>query len=442
MKIIVALCSAIVWGSGQVINKQKLKGLVFFLIQGIFVFIELSTGTLNVLTGISEPTFRNSGYFTKGLWGLITLGEIPRLGSATLVFDHSILLMVGGIISTVILLLFILVWIWNIKDAYMSRKSIEDGEKTSSVQYVKNLWEKSFEYIMITPGTILVLFISVIPIVFSVAIAFTNYNRNVIPPRYVVEWIGFGTFSDIINIPIWSSTFLGVFTWTIAWAFLSTLTAYGLGLLQAVLINAKGIRFKAMWRSIYILPWAVPTLVSMLVFRTMFNREGAFNQLLMNIGIISEAIPFLSNATWARTVLILVNMWLSFPFYMALISGVMTSISPELYEAVEIDGGNSWHKFRHISMPTILTATSPLIIMGITGNFNSFGTIFFITEGGPLNPNYQMAGSTDLLITWIFKLTLNQRMYNYASAISILIFVVIAAVTAINLMRTRAFKED
>ena len=197
-----------------------------------------------------------------------------------------------------------------------------------------------------------------------------------------------------------------------------------------------------MWRGILILPWAVPKMVSQLIFKTMFNREGAFNQLLLNTGIISEEIPFLSNTTWARTVLILVNMWLSFPYYMAIISGVMTSISPELYEAVELDGGNSWHKFLHISMPTILTATSPLIVMGITGNFNSFGTIYFITGGGPLNPNYQMAGSTDLLITWIFKLTLNQRMYNYASAISILIFIVIASVTAINLMRSRAFKED
>ena len=442
MKIIVTLCSAFIWGSGQFINKQKLKGFVFFLIQCTFVFVELSTGTLNVLLGISEPTFRNCGYFTKGLWGLITLGEIPRLGSATLVYDHSILLMIGGIISTIILLLFALVWIWNIRDAYKSRMAIEQGEKISSAQYVKNLWERSFEYIMITPGTILVLFISVIPVLFSIAVAFTNYNRNAIPPRFIMEWVGFKTFSDIMNIPIWSSTFLRVLAWTIAWAFISTLTAYGLGLLQEVLINAKGIRFKAMWRGILILPWAVPTMVSLLIFRTMFHREGAFNQLLMNSGIISEAIPFLSNTAWARTILILVNMWLSFPFYMALISGVMTSISPELYEAVEIDGGNSWHKFRYISMPTILTATSPIIVMGITGNFNSFSTIFFITGGRPLDLNYQMAGTTDLLITWIFKLTLDQRMYNFASAISILIFIVIATVTAFNLMRTRAFKED
>jgi arabinogalactan oligomer/maltooligosaccharide transport system permease protein len=127
---------------------------------------------------------------------------------------------------------------------------------------------------------------------------------------------------------------------------------------------------------------------------------------------------------------------------MALISGVMTATSPELYEAVEIDGGNSWHKFRNISLPTILTATAPLIVMNITFNFNNFGMIYFLTEGGPSNPNYQIAGSTDLLISWIFKLVYENRMYNFAAAIAILIFIVIATASGFNLVRTRAFKGE
>ncbi|MCL2004209.1 MAG: sugar ABC transporter permease [Oscillospiraceae bacterium] len=442
MKIITAICSAVIWGSGQFINKQRLKGLVFFLIQGILIFAELSTGTLDVLTGVAEPAFRNCGFFTKGLWGLMTLGEIPRESSATLVYDHSLMLLIGGIISTVVLLLFVLVWMWNIRDAYRSRAKIEQGETISSIEYVKNLWKNSFEYIMITPGALLVLFISVIPVLTSIAVAFTNYNRNTIPPLNLVDWTGFKTFTDMIRIPIWGSTFVRVFTWNVVWAFLATFTAYGFGLLTAVLINAKGIRFKVMWRGIYILPWAVPGMVSLLIFRLLFNREGAFNQLLLGAGIINEAIPFFSDTNWARTVLILVNMWLGFPFFMALISGVMTSISPELYEAVDIDGGTGWHKFRYISLPTILTATSPMLVMSVTNNFNNFGAVYFLTGGGPLNPKYQMAGTTDLLISWIFKLTLTQRMYNIAAAVSILIFIIIATISGFNLMRTRAFKED
>jgi len=442
MKLIVALCSAIVWGSGQFINKQRLKGLVFFAVQCIFLFIELSTGLLDVILGRAEPLLRNCGYFIRGLWGLITLGTIPRLDSSVLVFDHSVMLMIGGIISTFILLLFILVWIWNVRDAYTTQDHIKHGEKQSSLEYVKSLWEKSFEYIMITPGAILVLFISVVPVLFSIGVAFTNYNRNTIPPRNLIDWVGFQTFRDIIEIPIWGTTFVGILTWTIIWAFLATFSAYSFGLLNAALINAKGIRFKKFWRGLFILPWAVPGLVSLLVFRAMLHREGAFNQLLLSSGIIDEALPFLSNATWARLMLILVNVWLGFPYFMSLISGVMTAISPELYEAIEVDGGGGWTKFRAISLPAILTATAPQIVMSITFNFNNFGHIYFLTQGGPANPAYQMAGATDILITWLFKLTLDQRMYNYASAISILIFILIATVSGFNLMRTRAFKED
>jgi len=442
MKMIVALCSAFVWGSGQFINKQRFKGVVFFAIQCIFLFVELSTGTLNVILGRSEPLLRNFGYFIRGVWGLVTLGTIPREDSSVLVFDHSVMLMIGGIISTFILLLFALIWIWNIRDAYTTQDHIKHGETQSSLEYIKGLWEKSFEYIMITPGALLVLFISVIPVLFSIGVAFTNYNRNTVPPRNLIDWVGFQTFRDIIEIPIWGSTFVNILLWTVTWAFLATFSAYSFGLLNAVLINAKGIRFKKMWRGIFILPWAVPGLVSLLVFRAMFNREGAFNRLLMDSGIINEAIPFLSNATWARAVLILVNVWLGFPYFMSLISGVMTAISPELYEAVEVDGGGGWTKFRAISMPAILTATAPQIVMSLTFNFNNFGHVYFLTGGGPANPAYQMAGSTDILITWLFKLTLDQRMYNYASAISIIIFIMIATISGFNLMRTRAFKED
>lgn len=442
MKLLVALCSAVVWGSGQVVNKQRLKGFVLFLIQCSFLLIELSTGTWNVLRGTSEATFRNCGYFTKGIWGLITLGEIPRTDSSVLVYDHSIMLLVGGIISITILLIFACIWVWNIKDAYATRKEIERRKSIGSIAYAKKLWEKSFEHIMLIPAGLLVAFIIVIPLIFTAILAFTNYNANTIPPKNLIDWTGLKTFGDILNLPMWSSTFVGVLSWNVVWTLAATFAAYAFGLLQATLVNAKGIRLKPMWRSIYILPWAVPAMASILILRAMFNREGAFNQLLLGSGLIDQAVPFLSNPHWARVVAILVNTWISFPYFMALISGVMTAISPELYEAVEIDGGNGWHKFRYISLPTILTATSPQIVMSITSTFNNFGMIYFLTEGGPANPNYQVAGSTDLLISWIFKLTYDNRMYNYAAAITILIFIIVGAIGGFNLMRTRAFKED
>jgi arabinogalactan oligomer/maltooligosaccharide transport system permease protein len=431
-----------VWGSGQFINKQKIKGLCFFLFQAVWIGIELGTGSINILNGSAEPQFRNAGFFIRGLWGLITLGSIPRTNSSVKVYDHSVMLMLGGIISTLVLLIFAAIWIWNIIDAYKTRQKIEAGNVVSSADYFRTLWKESFEYIMITPGMLLVIFISIVPIVFAILVAFTNYNANFIPPRRLVEWTGFETFANIIGIKIWGATFVQIFIWTVIWAFLATFTSYSFGLFQALILRSKAVRFRSVWRGIFILPWAVPGMVSMLIFKSMFHSEGAINQLLLKAGIIDQAIPFLSNVFWARFCLIVVNVWLGFPYFMALISGVMTTVPQEQYEAAQIDGANVVQQFISITLPGILASTSPQILMSVTFNFNNFNMIYFLTGGGPANPAFQMAGSTDILISWIFKLTLDQRMYNYASALSIFIFIIVASISAWNLLRTRAFKEE
>lgn len=442
MRYLTAICSAVVWGSGQVINKQRLKGLMFFVVQAVLVWVEMSTGTFAVLTGKADAAFRNCGFFIKGIWGLITLGEIPREDSSVIVYDHSIMLLITGIIAAVIMLIFLFVYVWNIMDAFKSRKKIEEGETVTSIGYFKKLWHNSFEYIVITPGLILIMIISIVPIIFSFIVVFTNYNANFIPPRRIISWTGFQTFKDILTIKIWGNTFVKILIWTTIWAFLATFSSYLFGLLQAVLVNNKLVKFKRVWRGIYILPWAVPGFVSILVFRAMLNSNGALNGLLMDAGLISQRIPFLSNTNWARVCLVIVNVWLGFPYFMMLISGVLTTVSEESYEAAQIDGASEFQLFRYISLPNIISATAPQIVMSVTHNFNNFGMIYYLTGGGPANPKYQMAGSTDILITWIFKLTLDQRMYNYASAMSIFIFVVVASVSGFNLLRTRAFKED
>jgi len=461
MKYMPAVFSAIVWGSGQFLNRQKLKGLILFGLQIVFVSLELFTATAwrnaarltaeaaerfdpgIFLQFLSEQlgSIHSYGFFIKGVWGLVTLGTIPRTQDAV-VFDHSIMLMLGGIIAVVVLLIFAAIWIWNIRDAYKTHLKLEGGVYVSSVQYFRDLWKNSFEYIMIAPGLILVLFISVVPIIFSVLVAFTNYNVNFIPPRRLVEWVGFDTFARIIGIRIWGRTLLHVFVWTTVWAFLATFTAYAFGMIQALILRAKAVKFRPFWRAIFILPWAVPGLVSMLVFRVMLHQEGVINQMLLSSGIVQNPIPFLADPFWARLSLILVNIWLGFPYFMALISSIMATVPQEQYEAAQIDGAGTLRQFRSITLPFILAATAPQILMSVTFNFNNFNMIYFLTGGGPANPNLQMAGSTDIIISWIFKLTLDQRMYNYAAALSIFIFIIIASVSAWNLLRTRAFKEN
>jgi arabinogalactan oligomer/maltooligosaccharide transport system permease protein len=443
--------SAVVWGSGQVLNRQWIKGIIFFAIQVSLVCVELFTGTLRVLTAQPGATdiggnpllhFRNTGFFSNGIWGITTLGEIERTSSAVRVFDHSTMLMISGLLAIMVLLIALLIYVINIRDAYKTRIKIEAGEKVDNLSSLRDGLDNNFEYFSITPGLLLMIFVSLVPILASILVVFTNYNTNFIPPRHLIQWTGFETFRQIFTMPIWSRTLVWVFIWTTVWAFSATFSAYFAGMLQAVLLNSPLVKMKKIFRGIFMLPWAIPGFVSLLMFRSALNARGPLNQFLLDMGLIEQSIPFLTSADHARITLILVNVWLGFPYFMALISGVMATINTDMLEAASIDGANAPQTFRYITLPYIISATAPQIIFSITHNFNNFGVVYFLTQGGPATPNLQLAGSTDLLITWIFKLTYDHRMYNFAAAMSIFIFIVLATFSAINLRRTRVYREE
>ena len=444
--LIPVIASAIIWGGGQLLNKQYVKAAFFFCIQILLFVTEIITG--NYFTG-NFIIRENGGFFVKGIWGLITLGTTPR--KMTLVGvtdgDHSVILMIKGIIVALVALIFIALYIWNIRDAYKTCKIYnESAIRLSTKAYVKELWESMFHYIILLPSVVLLMFLSIMPIIFSALTAFTNYTKTNMPPTHLVDWVGFNNFKNLINIPIWTKTFFGVFGWTVVWAIIATLTCFFFGLIQAVILNSKRIKFKKLWRGIYILPWAIPGMVSLLVFRTMFNGQfGPVSQFLLDMGITSERVAWFSDPTnpnLARITLLVINLWLGFPYFMALMTGIMTGISDDLYEAARIDGATPFQEFRKITLPIVLNASAPLIIMSFASNFNNFNVIYFLTDGGPNNINYQFAGSTDILITWVYKLTLDNQLYNMASVMSILIFILIGSISIWNLRRTKAFKED
>lgn len=440
------IASAIIWGLGQLINKQYIKAIFFFFLQVILLSIEIVTG--NYFVG-SFTIREHGGFFLKGIWGLVTLGTIPRKMSLVGVTDgdHSVILMIKGIIVVFVALIFIALYIWNILDAYKSCKAYHTtGVRVTTKAYVKELWESMFHYIILLPAAILLMFLSVMPIVFSALTAFTNYTKTNMPPAHLVDWVGLDNFVNLINIPIWTKTFFGVFGWTLIWAVFSTATCFFFGLIQAAIVNSKCIKFKKLWRGIYILPWAIPSMISLLVFRTMFNGQfGPVSQFLLDIGITSTRVSWFSdpsNPNLARITLLVINLWLGFPYFMALMTGIMTGISDDLYEAAKIDGATPLDEFRRITLPIVLNAASPLLIMSFASNFNNFNVIYFLTDGGPTNVKYQFAGSTDILITWVYKLTLDNQLYNMASVMSILIFIVIGSISLWNLTRTKGFKED
>ncbi|MCX7903317.1 MAG: ABC transporter permease subunit [Caloramator sp.] len=411
------LLSALFMGLGQIYNKQYTKGIAFMLIELIALI--------------------NIPKFLKALWGLYTLGEVKfHYVNGKAVFDHSIFLMLQGLISVLLLLLLIFLYVYNIKDARDNAEKIEH-KKIS----IHDKIDKMFPFIVLTPGLLSLMFLILLPIIFTVLVAFTNFSAPYhLPPRNLVDWVGFENFKDLFKMDIWSTTLKGTIKWTITWAFLATFTSYFGGLFLAMLINSAEVKLKKFWRSIFILPYAIPGLISMLVMRLMFSGPGIINDIIERIGF--PRIDWLTEPINAKIVLVLINLWLGAPYFMALMTSILTNISRDLYESADIDGATGFHKFFHITLPLVFYSTAPMIIMSFAYNFNNFMLIYAVTDGGPVNPEYRYAGHTDLLISWIYKMTLDQQQYHMASVVTILIFLMIAPIVAFTFTRTRSFKEE
>lgn len=422
-----ALLSILFMGLGQIYHRQYIKGILYFLTE------------LYVLIFFTKP-------FMHGMWGLITLGETPQKrerGRVVEQGDHSIFLMIEGIIFLLVFIIILFIYYFNVRDAYKTGKLREQGKPVPTFrETIKNTWENGFAYILLTPAALFVTFLIILPLIFGVLIAFTNYSGPYhLPPKSLVDWTGLKTFKDFFGLKTWSNTFYGIVTWNIIWAVVATITTYFVGLIFAVMINYKKIRFKRFWRTIYILPWAMPAFISILIFRNILNGEfGTLNQYLQMIGL--NSIPWLSDPFWAKISLFIVNLWIGFPYWMALMSGVLTGIDKEMYEAADVDGASSFQKFWKITVPLVMFATAPLLIMAFAYNFNNFNVVYLLTEGGPKNVEYMFAGSTDILVSWIYKLTYDQNQFNMASVVSILIFLFVAPISIWNFRRTKSFKEE
>ncbi len=435
------ILSIVFWGSGQFfVKKERLKGTLLFLVQVLLFGIELITGYwFNFFAGQIEHFKLRlyGGFFTKGIWGLFTLGEVQGAGG-----DNSTILMVKGIIAFIILVGFAVVYVYNLYDSLKLSIYLPDNDvglkKTSRAKAKR----KMFPYLVLSPSLIIIIFVVLMPIVFSILTAFTNYDTKHQPPANLIDWVGFDNFVKLVRVPVWSKTFGVVLIWNVIWALAATLSTFFMGLLQAMMLNSKYVKHKSFFQTIYILPWAIPGMISLLVFRNLLNGQfSPVNQILLNAGLISERIPFLTNPVLAKICIIGVNLWMGFPTFMVMILGVLSNQDVSLYEAAQIDGANRMQVFAHIKLPLLMRAMSPLLVMNLAGNFNNFGAIYFLTSGGPTNPKLQFAGDTDILISWIYKLTLDQRMYSMAAVMNILIFIFIAAVSIWNFSRTNAFQE-
>ncbi|MFW5981804.1 MAG: maltose ABC transporter permease MalF [Halanaerobiaceae bacterium] len=257
--------------------------------------------------------------------------------------------------------------------------------------------------------------------------------------------VGFENYRRLLTDQRILRPFFRVFVWTFVWSILSVATTFGLGLLLALILNDKALKFRKLYRTILIIPYAIPGFISILIWRGLFNPEvGVINRILEALPFV-DALPFMNNIFWTRAALIFINLWLGFPYMMLITIGALQSIDPSLYEVSAIDGASIWHKFRYITLPLLLISIGPLLISSFAYNFNNFNLIYLFNEGRPAIAGAQTpAGGTDILITYTYRLSFETGRgadFGLASAVTLLIFIIVATITWFNFRFTGALEE-
>ena len=402
-----------------------------------------------------------NGPIVSSIVGLITLGSKQPTNVAKYM-DHSVFMMINGIMAIIIIGFFVLLYIANIRTATKdSAKIIKNGRFPTYKETRDDLSQNAFATIGIAPSVVMIAVFSLIPLLFSALVAFTNYSSpDHIPPNNLVDWVGLENFVTMFSKNaamgggIWFQTFANTAIWTIVWAVFSTFTCFFVGFFFAIILQDKRVAIPSFYRTIYILPYAIPTMLSLFIWANLLNGQmGPINHTLRLLGVIDAqgATPrifsYLSDPWVAKGALIFVNIWIGFPYSMILTTSSMTAISNSLYEAAVIDGANKWHQFKSITFPLVMFQLKPTLIMQFAGNINNFGAVFFLTGGGPNMPQPGLTtttscGATDLLVSWIYKLTMNTpSRYNLASVLSLLVFVVLVPFALYNFTRTKSFKD-
>ncbi|ROY44862.1 carbohydrate ABC transporter permease [Enterococcus casseliflavus] len=415
---------SIIPGGGQFKNGQKFKAGLFFAAFLIFLVEMLLFGG-------------------QALYNFVTLGSVPME-------DNSLFLLIEGTLQVIVTVIFIIFWVLNIKDAYQVRQSIEKGFPVAVTrkEFFKKLYEDGFAYLLTIPAYLVMIVAIIFPVMVTLFMAFTNYDFRHIPPANLIDWIGFSNFTNIFTLSSYRDTFVKVFSWTVIWTVLATTLQITLGILTAVVANQKFVKFRRVFGVIFLLPWAVPAFITIMSFSNMFNdTAGAINTqvipLLNNLPFVDIGnIAWKTDPFWTKTAIILIQGWLGFPYIYVMVSGILQSISEDLYEAAKMDGANALQRFRNITLPAIFLVAAPTFVTQYTGNFNNFSMIYLFNEGGPgsLGGN---AGSTDILISWIYKLTTGgSPQYSIASALTLIISFVVISISLLVFKKTNAFNME
>lgn len=294
---------------------------------------------------------------------------------------------------------------------------------------------RALPYLM--PALVSILIVTCIPIIYTVVISFTNYNMYHLND---FTFVGLQNYLTVFSGSL-KDVFFPVLGWTVCFAVLSTLGSYSMGLGLAILLNNPRMKESKLYKAILIIPWALPSTIAILAWQGLLNEQyGGINNLLHALGF-AENIPWMTDAFWARIGIIIVNVWLGFPYMMNVCLGGLQAISNDYYEAARIDGASKFQCFKSITLPLVTKLSIPLVISTFAANFNNFGNIYMITQGGPARVDNQFAGYTDILASTTYKMTTWSNRYELSATFSVLIFILVGTFTLVNMRMSGAFKE-
>ncbi len=443
--------SYFIMGTGHIFRGQIIRGIINLLLEVGFVAYMIAFGG-NYLAMFFE------NFFTGGNVGRVETykSEVwnEELGEYTVIVgDNSFHVVLYGILTIFIIIFFVMFWISSVKESYALEQMKIVGKKCKNFKEdIKEYMDGKFHITLLSLPLVGLLMFTVVPLVTMILIAFTNYDKAHEVPEKLFQWVGFDNFKNLFagNTDL-TGTFWRVLSWTLIWAVFATFTSYFIGMLLAMLINKKGIKLKKFYRTLFVATIAVPQFVSLLIMSKMLDTGGG--SLGSGGGIITQWIEnifgyhlqFGLDINTTRLCIIFVNMWVGVPYSMLMCSGILMNIPDDLYESARIDGASPARQFRKITLPYMLFVTGPYLITQFIGNINNFNVIYLLSGGGPgdIIKYTDGAKGTDLLITWLYKLSLGaDRDYKLASVIGILVFVISAVFSLIVYNRSSAVKGE
>lgn len=426
--------SMVIMGFGNIMHKQAGKGLCFLAVEIIYIIFMITNGfhCLSMLPSLGTVE-------QQEIWN-----ETLQIYEYTQ-GDNSVQILLYGVATVLITLLMVWFWCEALRSAYKAECLDREGKHLNSFQEdLKTLLHENVQRLLMTPSLVFIFTLTVLPLIFMICMAFTNYSK--IDNHLVLfDWVGLANFAALFDSSsILGSTFWSVLGWTLIWAFFATFTNYIFGMILAMVINRDGTKAKGFWRFCFVLSCAVPSFVSLLIMRTMLQPNGAVNVLLRNLGFIASdaSLPFFTDPAWARVTVIIINIWVGVPYTLLQLTGVLQNIPGELYEAARVDGANVFQIFFKITLPYMLFITTPYLIATFTGNVNNFNIIYLLSGGDPVTDLASTAGKTDLLVTWLYKLTIDKQYYNIGAVIGILTFIILAVGALLTYRNTKSYKDE